>query len=102
MSQQILHIILLIAATVGWIFASFPMLRYMVYATEGLYKWQLLLWIALMVISIFLFKFAIYALTGWPEPGTWASRLFLGFGLFASYLVPFGREYLVRIFRKGK
>ncbi len=100
MSQQILHIILLIAATTGWILCSFPMLRYMVEATEGRYKWQLLLWIVLMIISIFLFKLSIFSLTGWPAPDSWSSRLFLGFGLFASYLVPFGREYLGRIFKK--
>jgi len=46
----------------------------------------------------------LFGLLGWPAPGSWASRLFLGFGLVSSYLVPFGREY-VRHFverRKGK
>lgn len=100
MTQQITHIILLILSFSFWVYASFPMLRYMVDLTEGQFKWKLVLWFGAMILAIFVLKFSIYSLTGWPPPGTWASRLFLGSGLFTSYLVPFLWEYLMRIFRK--
>jgi NADH:ubiquinone oxidoreductase subunit 6 (subunit J) len=100
MNAQFPHIILLIAAIGLWLYASFPMLRYLVDATEGRYKWQLALWFIIMVAAIFLMKFSLYSLVGWPSPGTWMSRLFLGIALFTSYLVPFAKEYLARMFRK--
>jgi hypothetical protein len=79
-----------------WLYASFPTLRWMVELTEGRFHWKLVLWLLVLIISIFLFKFSLFSISGWPAPGTWASRLFLGFGLFLAYLVPFIREYLLR------
>lgn len=102
--ETIIHIFFLLFALTGWYFFSFKVLRYMVDASEGHWKWELAAFLLLLSGSIFLLKFALFGLLGWPAPGSWASRLFLGFGLVSSYLVPFGREY-VRHFverRKGK
>lgn len=102
--ETIIHIFFLLLALTGWYFFSFKVLRYMVDASEGQWKWELAAFLLLLSGSIFLLKFALFGLLGWPAPGSWASRLFLGFGLVSSYLVPFGREY-VRHFverRKGK
>jgi hypothetical protein len=100
--EFILNIIILLAALVGWYFFSFHVLRYMVDASEGLWKWQLAGYLLLLCGCIFLLKFTIHSFTGWPAPGSWFSRLFLGLGLVASYLVPFIREYLRHYINKRR
>jgi hypothetical protein len=100
--ETILNSIFLIAALVGWYFFSFHVLRYMVDASEGRWKWQLAGYLGLLCGCIFLIKFALHGLIGIPTPGSWFSRLFLGLGLVASYLVPFGREYVVHFLKRRR
>ncbi len=100
LNEHFPHIILLVVGLALWLYASFPTLRYMIELTDGQFNWKLVLWLVIMIISIFLIKFSLFSLTGWPAPGTWMSRLFLGIGLFMAYLVPFAREYLLRFFRR--
>ncbi len=99
---MVLNLFFLVLGLVGWYFFSFRVLRYMVDASEGRWKWELALYLLLLCATIFLIKFAIYALTGYPAPGSWASRLFLGFGLVCSYLVPFANEYIKHFFKRKK
>ncbi len=94
MDHIAVQLLLLLVGLAGWIYCSFPMLRYMVDWTEGRYRWQLLLWFVLIALSIFILKFALYSIVGWPSPGSWASRLFFGFALILSYSFPFIREWL--------
>lgn len=100
MDHIAVQIILLLVAIAGWALCAIPMLRYMIDMTEGRFRWQLVMWLALMVTSIFVMKFALYSLAGWPQPSTWASRLFFGFVLVLSFAVPFIWEMLKGAFRK--
>jgi hypothetical protein len=89
-----IQVFLLLLGIVGWALCASPMLRYMIDLAEGRFRWQLVMWFVLMILSIFLIKFALFGITGWPEPGTWGSRLFLGIALAGSYGVPFMREVI--------
>lgn len=100
MDNSIVQLIFLLAGLSGWIFSSFPVLRYVIYWSEGSYRWQLIPWLLLMVLCIFILKMSLFSLTGWPVPGSWASRLFFPFMLFSSYLLPFIKEYLVHFVKK--
>lgn len=95
-----LNLVVLLLALTGWYFFSFRVLRYMIDASEGRWKWELAGFLALLCICIFLSKFALHSTIGWPQPGTWSSRLYLGFGLVASYLVPFVKSYLEHYWNK--
>jgi|694.fasta_scaffold31659_3 hypothetical protein len=95
MTENIVQFIILVSAIVLWAYSAFPTLKYIVYASEGSYRWPLAGWFALLTASIFLLKFSLFAITGWPGPGTWASRLFFPGGLALAYLLPFAKEYLV-------
>ena len=95
-----LNLFFLLLALVGWYFFSFRVLRYMVDASDGQWKWELAAFLVLLCASIFLIKFALYGLTGFPAPGSWASRLFLGCWLMCSYAVPFATEYIKHFFRR--
>jgi hypothetical protein len=96
--ETTVNIFFLVLALVGWYFFSFRVLRYMVDASEGRWKWELAGYLILLCVCIFLGKFTMHSLTGFPSPGSWSSRLFLGFSLVASYLVPFAREYALHFF----
>ncbi len=100
MDHIAIQIFLLLAGIAGWALCSIPMLRYMVDLSEGRFRWQLVMWFALILVSVFVLKFALYSISGWPSPGTWASRLFLGFALLLSFAVPFIREIVRGWFRK--
>lgn len=102
MDHIAVQLILLLIAIAGWAFCAIPMLRYMIDLTESRFRWQLVMWFALMVTSIFVMKFALYGILGWPHPGTWASRLFFGFVLLSSFAVPFVWEILRGAFRKDR
>lgn len=92
MEHIAIQVFLLLLGIVGWALCASPMLRYMIDLAEGRFRWQLVMWFLLMILSIFLIKFALFGIAGWPGPGTWGSRLFLGIALAASYVVPFIRE----------
>jgi hypothetical protein len=94
MGENIDQIIILILSIAGWIFSSFPTLRYIIYLTEGDFRWQIIPWYLLLTASIFGMKFSLFVLTGWPAPGSWSSRLFYLIFLFGAYMLPFIREYL--------
>jgi hypothetical protein len=94
MEHIAVQVFLLLLGVVGWALCASPMLRYMIDLAEGRFRWQLVMWFVLMILSIFLMKFALYTITGWPGPGTWGSRLFLGIALVASYAVPFINEFI--------
>lgn len=94
MNHIAIQVFLLLLGIIGWAGCASPMLRYMIDLAEGKFRWQLVMWFLLMVLSIFLIKFALFSITGWPEPGTWGSRLFLGIALATSYVVPFLREVI--------
>jgi hypothetical protein len=96
MESPYLQIVFLILSVAGWIYCSFPTLRYLVDWSEGRLRWQLGMWFLILTVSIFLMKFSLFSLMGWPAPGTWASRLFFGFGLIGAYCLPFVREILSR------
>jgi hypothetical protein len=100
--ESILQIILFIASLLGWYFLSFKVLRYMVDASEGHWKWELVGFLSLLCGVIYLMKFALYGLINFPLPGSWSSRLFLGVWLVASYLVPFAKEYVMHLLRKNQ
>jgi len=92
MSDSWTHIILLIIALLGWIRMATPLLAHMVFLSEGDFRGQLIGWFAGMTLCIFLIKFSLFSLAGWPSPGTWSSRFFYPVWLFASPLVPYLRE----------
>jgi hypothetical protein len=98
---MIFNLFCLVLALVGWYFFSFRVLRYMVDASEGRWRWELAVFLLLLCAAIFLIKFALFGLTHFPEPGSWASKLFLGCGLICSYLVPFATEYIKHFFRRS-
>jgi len=100
MENNLVQYFLLFLAIAGWIYCSFPMLRYMVDLADGNFRWQLVLWFLLMLLAIFIMKFSVYSITGWPQPGTWASRLFLGVFLAGACGIPFLREYISRLLRR--
>jgi len=95
MDNIIIQVIILLAGLAGWIFCSFPVLRYVIYWSEGSFRWPLLGWLLLMVLSIFLAKMSLFSLIGWPAPGTWTSRLFFPGLLFGSYFLPFIKEWIM-------
>jgi hypothetical protein len=101
MSENSWQIIIIVAATAGWALSATPTLRYIVDVSEGRFRWQLLGWFTLLTTCIFLLKMSLYDLTGWPAPGTWASRLFYLELLLAAYLVPFAREIILRAVRRS-
>jgi hypothetical protein len=96
MSDSWTHIILLIVALFGWFRLATPLLAHMVFLSEGDFRWPLLGWFTGMTLCIFLIKFSLFSLVGWPAPGTWSSRFFYPVWLFASPLVPFLRELRVK------
>lgn len=68
--------------------------------SEGRFRWQLLPWLAGLLIAIQLMKGSIFLLAGWPGPDTWGSRLFLAFALLGTYLIPFLFEVLKGAIRR--
>ncbi len=96
MTENIGQIIILVVAIALWAYSAFPTLKNIVYAAEGDYRWGLAGWFAALTVSIFLIKFSLFAITGWPAPSTWASRLFFPGGLALAYLLPFAKEYLAQ------
>jgi hypothetical protein len=100
--EILLNIVLIIASLLGWYFLSFKVLRYMVDASEGNWKWELAGYLILLCGAIYLLKFALYSLTHFPLPGSWSSRFFLGVWLVASYLVPFAKEYVQHFWRRNQ
>lgn len=92
MTDTVLNFLLLAGGLSCWVFCASPMLKYMVYAAERDFRWSLLFWFALMTVGIFTLKISCFALLGWPEPGSWTSRFFYPFFLFASYVIPFFME----------
>ncbi|MFM9004740.1 MAG: hypothetical protein ACKOSR_04460, partial [Flavobacteriales bacterium] len=67
---------LLLIGAFGWWFTASPLLRYMVHLSERDFRYPLVGWFAGITVSIFILKFSLFALCGWPAPGTWSSRLF--------------------------
>jgi hypothetical protein len=92
MSDNWPHITLLIIGIVGWIWAATPLLAHMVFLAEKDFRWPLIGWFAGITACIFLLKFSLFSLSGWPAPGSWSSRFFYPLWLFASPLVPYLRE----------
>lgn len=96
------HIILLILSIIVWLYGSFPLLRYTIEMSEGKFNVWLILWLVIMITAIFFCKHALLSLSGWPEAGSWSSRLFFGGMLFLSIPIPFIWEYTKQLFRKRK
>jgi hypothetical protein len=94
MPDTVLYSLLLTAASAGWVLSASPFLKYLIYAAEKDYRWPLAGWFTLLTCSLFIMKFSLYALTGWPQPESSASRLFYPVGLFASYIIPFILEFV--------
>jgi hypothetical protein len=88
------HIVLLLIGAFGWWYTASPVLRYMIFLSERDFRYPLLGWFASITASIFILKFSLFTLIGWPAPGTWGSRLFFPILLFASPLVPFLSEVI--------
>lgn len=100
MTENIGQIIILVVAIGLWAYSAFPTLKNIVYAAEGDYRWGLAGWFAVLTASIFLIKFSLFSIAGWPPPGSWASRLFFPGGLLLAYLLPFVKEYFLHAIRK--
>ncbi len=94
MADSWTHVILMIIGLAGWILTATPLLAHMVFLAEKDFRWPLLGWFTAITISIFLMKFSLLSLGGWPAPGSWSSRFFYPLWLFASPLVPYLREIL--------
>lgn len=95
-----IQVFLLLAGIGGWALSSIPMLRYMIDLSEKRFRWPLIGWMILIVVSIYLIKFSLYSLVHWPAPGTLGSKLFFGFVLILSYAVPFVWEWIRSILNK--
>lgn len=102
MTEHLDQIIILLLSAGLWAYSAFPTLKYIVYASEGDYRWGLAGWFLLLTASIFVAKFSLYSIVDWPAPSTWASRLFFPVGLLLAYLLPFIREYLIQAIRNMK
>ena len=100
MSDTVLYSLLLTVSFFGWVLSASPFLKYLIYAAEKDYRWPLLGWFSLLTCSLFILKFSLYSLTGWPMPESLSSRLFYPVGLFTSYGIPFILELLRTAFRK--
>jgi hypothetical protein len=94
MSDIVLYSLLFIAGLVGWVLSASPLLKFLIYAAEKDYRWALLGWFTVLTSSIFLMKFSLFSITGWPPPESLSSRIFYPICLFGSYAVPFVLEYL--------
>jgi hypothetical protein len=100
MTDPITHTVLLIATVAVWLYASFPLLRYMLLLSEGKFNIRLIVWFLVMIVTIFFMKHSLVSLSGWPVQGSWSARLFFGGLLFLSIPIPFIWEYIKQIFRK--
>ena len=100
MSDTVLYSLLFIAGLVGWVWSASPLLKFLIYAAEKDYRWALLGWFTALTCSVFLMKFSLFSMTGWPEPETLSSRMFYPICLFGSYAVPFVLEYLRTKFKR--
>jgi len=97
-----MEIFLLLAGFLGWALSASPLLKYMIYASEKDYRWALAGWFALLTVCIFVMKFSLFGLWGWPVPNSWSSRLFYPVLLFAAYVVPFAIEIVRSAFSKRR